>query len=247
VSVADRGRPLASCWEWHGDGTRPTRRLDLVSITNMDEAASSEEGLVALRAALLAYYDEHTSALGRQPLLTRRERLMSQALERLRLKWLAIGALLVVGAVRSKRQGRPVFGDVRPLARQYGQLAGKDPDVARAEMLRMVKQLLPLDARTRRAGELPRPVTRAEFELAADALLRFYVSGRHTDDALLREIEAAYAEVDAASEAMLDRMHSEAGSASAQHKQDRERHVAANRRYVEAWLRWLDHQAAPSV
>jgi hypothetical protein len=92
VSVADRGRPLASCWEWHGDGTRPTRRLDLVSITNMDEAASSEEGLVALRAALLAYYDEHTSALGRQPLLTRRERLMSQALERLRLKWLAIGA-----------------------------------------------------------------------------------------------------------------------------------------------------------
>jgi hypothetical protein len=156
---------------------------------------------------------------------------------------LAIGALLVVGAVRSKRQGRPVFGDVRPVARQYGQLAGKDPDVARAEMLRIVKQLLPLDARTRRAGELPRPVTRAEFELAADALLRFYVSGRHTDDVLLREIEAAYAEVDAASEAMLDRMHGEAGSASAQRKQDRERHVAANRRYVEAWLRWLDHQA----
>ncbi len=160
----------------------------------MEETASTEQSLVALRTALLAFYDEHTSALGRRPRLTRRERLMSQALERLRLKWLAIGALLVVGAVRSKRQGRPVFGDVRPMARQYGQLAGKDPDVARAEMLRIVKQLLPLDARTRRAGELPRPVTRAEFELAADALLRFYVSGRHTDDALLREIEAAYAE-----------------------------------------------------
>jgi hypothetical protein len=171
---------------------------------------------------------------------------MSQALERLRLKWLAIGALLVVGAVRSQRQGRPVFGDVRPVARQYGQLVGKDPDVARAEMLRIVKQLLPLDARTRRAGELPRPVTRAEFELAADALVRFYVSGRQTDDALLREIEAVYAEVDAASEAMLDRMRGEAGSASAQRKQDRERHVAANRRYVEAWLRWLDHQAGQS-
>jgi hypothetical protein len=114
-------------------------------------------------------------------------------------------------------------------------------------MLRIVKQLLPLDARTRRAGELPRPVTRAEFELAADALLRFYVSDRQTDDALLREIEAAYAEVDAASETMLDRMHDKAGSASAQHKQDRERHVAANRRYAEAWLRWLDQQAAPSV
>jgi hypothetical protein len=118
--------------------------------------------------------------------------------------------------------------------------------VARAEMLRIVKQLLPLDARTRRARELPRPVTRAEFERAADVLLRLYVSGRHTNDALLREIEAAYAEVDAASEAMLDRMHGEAGSASAQRKQGRERHVAANRRYVEAWLRWLDHQAGQS-
>ena len=209
----------------------------------MEEAASAEQGLVALRAALLAYYDEHTSALGRQPVLSRRERLMSQAVERLRLRWLAIGALVVVGAVRSKRQGRPVFGDVRPVARQYGQLAGKDPDVARAEMLRIVKQLLPLDARTRRAGELPRLVTRAEFELAADALVRFYVAGRQTDDALLREIEAAYAEVEAASEAMLDRMHGKAGSASAQRNRDRERHLAANRRYVEAWLRWLDHQA----
>jgi len=227
---------------WHA----PMRRLDLVSITGMEEAASTEQSLAAVRAGLLAYYDEHTSALGRQPILTRRERLTSQALERFRLRWLAIGALLVVGAVRSKRHGRPVFGDVRPLARQYGQLAGRDPDVARAEVLRIIKQLLPLDARTRRAGEPPRPVTRAEFELAADALLRFYVSGRRTDDALLQDIEAAYAEVDAASEAMLDRMYDKAGSASAQPKQDRERHVAANRRYVEAWLRWLDHQADQS-
>jgi hypothetical protein len=223
-----------------------TRCLDLVSIPGMEEAASAEQSLVALRAALLAYYDEHTSALGRQPVLTRRERLMRQAVERLWLKWLAIGALLVVGAVRSKRQGRPVFGDVRPVARRYGQLAGKDPDVARAEVLRIVKQLLPLDARTRRAGELPRSVTRAEFELAAEALLRFYVAGRHSDDALLREIEAAYAEVDVASEAMLEQMHGEAGSASAQRKQDMERHEAANRRYVEAWLRWLDYQAGQS-
>jgi hypothetical protein len=118
--------------------------------------------------------------------------------------------------------------------------------VARAEMLRMVKQLLPLDARTRRAGEWPRSVTRAEFELAADALVRFSVSGRHSDDAQLQAIEAAYAEVDAASEAMLDRMHGAAGSAWAQPNQDRERHVAATHRYVEAWLDWLDHQAGQS-
>lgn len=107
----------------------------MVSITGMEEAASTEQSLAALRTALLAYYDEHTSVMGRQPLLTRRERLMSQALERLRLKWLATGVALVVVAVRSRRQGRPVFGDVWSVARQYGQLAGKDPDVARADLV----------------------------------------------------------------------------------------------------------------
>jgi hypothetical protein len=169
---------------------------------------------------------------------------MSQTLERLRLKWLVTLVAVAAGAVRSRCQGRPLFGDVLPVARQYGQLAGKDPDVARAETLRIVKQLLPLDGRMRLAGELPRQVTRAEFELAAGALLRFYVSGRQTDDQLLREIEAAYAEVDATTEAMLDRTRDADGSSSAQ---QRERHAGANRRYVEAWLRWLDHQAGQSV
>jgi hypothetical protein len=167
-------------------------------------------------------------------------------LERLRLKWLAIAVALVVVAVRSRRQGRPVFGDVRPVARQYGQRAGKDRDVARAEVLRIVKQLLPLDARMWLAGELPRQATRAEFELAADTLLRFYVFGRQTDDPLLREALAAYAEVEATSEAILDRTRGEDGSAMAQRRQSRERHAAVNRRYVEAWLRWLDHQAVQS-
>jgi pimeloyl-ACP methyl ester carboxylesterase len=60
----------------------------------MEEAESTEQSLAALRTALLAYYDEHTSVMGRQPLLTRGERLMSQALERQRLKWLAIAVAL---------------------------------------------------------------------------------------------------------------------------------------------------------
>jgi hypothetical protein len=210
----------------------------------MEEAASTEQSLAALRTALLAYYDEHTSVMGHQPLLTRRERLMSQALERLRLKWLATAVALVVVAVRSRRQGRPVFGDVWSVARQYGQLAGKDPDVARAEVSRIVKQLVPLDARMRLAGELPRQVTRAELELAADALLRFYVSGRQTDDPLLQATQAAYGEVDAILEAILDRTRGGDGSSSVLRKQHREQHAAASRRYVEAWLGWLDHHQA---
>ena len=206
----------------------------------------TEQSLASLRTALLAYYDEPPRSWDASPSWTRRERLMSQALERLRLKWLATAVALVVVAVRSRRQGRPVFGDVWSVARQYGQLAGKDPDVARAEVLRIVKQLVPLDARMRLAGELPRQVTRAEFELATDALLRFYVSGRQTDDPLLQATQAVYGEVDTISEAILDRTRGQDGSTSVQRRQHRERHAAANRRYVEAWLRWLDHQAGKS-
>jgi hypothetical protein len=209
----------------------------------MDERAPAEQRLVALHTALLAFYDQHTSVIHRErPELTRGERLMSQGLRRLRLQWLPVVVALAVSAVRSMRRGAPEFGDVRPVARAYRELTGQDPDVAQAEVRRMIRQLLPLDRRIPRSGELPRPVTRAEFELAAGALLRFYVAGRHTDDPLLRAILAAYAEVEAVSEAMLDRMGVRDGATSAQRRQDRERFEAATRRYVEVWLRWLDHQ-----
>jgi hypothetical protein len=222
--------------------------LPLVSITGMDERAPGEERLAALHAALLAFYDEHTSAFARQrPKLTRRERLTSQGLRRLRLQWLPVLVALVVGAVRSMRRGTEVSGQLWPVVRIYGELAGKDRHVAQAEVLRMTAQLRPLDSRLPMSGELPRPVSRAELEVAADALLRFYVAGRHTDDPLLEATQDAYGEVEAVAEAMLDRVHGQDRSTSAQRREDRERQAAANRRYVEAWLRWLDHQAAPSV
>ena len=116
---------------------------------------------------------------------------MSQGLARLRLKGLLIVVALVVGAVRTMRGDTSMFGDVRPLARRYGRLAGEDPDVARAEVLRIVRQLLPLDARMRLAGELPRQVTGAEFEQAADALLGFY--GEAVQDNHLPRWQAANA------------------------------------------------------
>ena len=213
----------------------------------MDERAPGEERLAALHAALLAFYDEHTSAFARQwPELTRRERLMSQGLQRLRLQWLPVLVTLVVGAVRSMRRDTEVSGQLWPVVRTYGELAGKDRHVAQAEVLRMTAQLRPLDSHLPMSGELPRPVSRAELEVAADALLRFYVAGPHTDDPLL-EATQDYGEVEAVAEAMLDRVHGQDRSTSAQRREDRERQAAANRRYVEAWLRWLDHQAAPSV
>ena len=218
--------------------------LRLASIAGMDDRAPAEERLAALHAALLTFYDDNTSVIARhRPEPTRRKRLMSQILQRLRLQWLAVLVALVVRAVRSRHQGRPVFGDVQPVARAYRQLAGKDPDVARAEVWRMVHQLMPLDSRIPRTGELPRPVTRAEFELAAGALLRFYVAGRHTDDPLLRATQDAFAEVEGISEAMVERMGARKGATSAQRREDRERYEAATRRYVEAWLHWLDHQS----
>ena len=128
------------------------------------------------------------------------------------------------------------------MVRAYGELAGKDRHVAQAEVVRMTAQLRPLDGRLPLTGELPRPVSRAELERAADALLRFYVAGRHTDDPLLQGTQAAYAEVEAVAEVMLDRAHDQNGSTSALRREDRDRHAAATRRYVEAWLRWLDHR-----
>jgi hypothetical protein len=106
----------------------------------------------------------------------------------------------------------------------------------------MTAQLRPLDSRLPMSGELARPVSGAEFGLAADALLRFYVVGRHTNDPLLEATQAAYGEVEAIAEVMLDRAHGQDRSTSAQRREDRERQASANRRYVGAWLRWLDHQ-----
>jgi hypothetical protein len=63
---------------------------------------------------------------------------------------------------------------------------------------------------------------------------------------LLQATQAAYGEVDATSEAILDRTQGGDGSRSVQCKQHREQLAAATRRYVEVWLRWLDHQAGQS-
>jgi hypothetical protein len=155
---------------------RPAARcLTLGSIPGMDERASAEERLAALHAALLTFYDEHTSAFARQrPELSRRERLMSQGLQRLHLQWLPVLVALVVGAVRSMLRGGEVSGQLWPVVRAYGELAGKDRHVAQAEVLRMTAQLRPLDSRLPMSGELPRSISRAELEVAADALLRFY-------------------------------------------------------------------------
>ena len=226
--------PAVPCWR-------------LGSITGMDQRAPAEHQLAALHAALLAFYDETTSFARRRPAVTRRERFVSRVLERLRLQWLPVLVVLVVGAVRSMRRGRAVSGQLWPAVRAYGELAGKDRHVAQAEVLRMTAQLRPLDARLPQTGELPRPVSRAEFELAAAALVGFYVAGRHTDDSLLQATQVAYGEVEAISDAMLDRVQGKDRSPSVQRREDRELHAAATRRYVEAWLRWLDHQAAPSV
>jgi hypothetical protein len=86
----------------------------VVRITGMEEAAPTRESLAALRTALLGFYDDHTLVIGHQPVRTRRERLMSQGLARLRLSGLLIVVALVVGAVRTMRGDTSMLGDVRP-------------------------------------------------------------------------------------------------------------------------------------
>jgi len=141
--LADRDRscPPKTSGSWFRADPARTGALflPLVSITGMDERAPAEQRLVALREVLLAFYDEHTSVLSRQrPKPKRRERLVNQVLQRLRLQWLVVLVTITVGAVRSMRTGTPVFGDVWPVARAYRELAGTDPQVARAEVWRMM-------------------------------------------------------------------------------------------------------------
>jgi hypothetical protein len=82
--------------------------------------------------------------------------------------------------------------------RLYGQLSGKDPHVARAEVFRMVEQLGWLDARSCWLDEdepgAPPGADPAELEAAAAALLGYYLAGRQTQDELPGEVLAAWAE-----------------------------------------------------
>jgi hypothetical protein len=91
----------------------------------------------------------------------------------------------------------------------YWQLSGNDPRVAQAELWRIHGQLAAIDQRVKAYSAWlgsAAPADRAELAAAAGALLPYYLGGRQTEDVLLGEIQAAWAEYEAPGEQRMDRM-----------------------------------------
>ncbi|HEU4397272.1 MAG TPA: hypothetical protein VFU54_05475 [Actinomycetota bacterium] len=212
-----------------------------------DERASAAD-LAALQTAVLGCHEAFVV-----PPPSRRTQWVVRRLQRLRLSWL-LAPWFVVELVGMFLRGH-LRGSVAEQARAerlYGRLSGKDPHVARAEVLRMVEQLGSLDERMRWDDEEPlgppRGADRAELEAAAGALLGYYVAGRRTDDELLGEVQAAWAEYESLVHERLQRGLERGwrGRRRVEPEVDL-REQAAIDRYLVAWRRWLDRRARPGT
>lgn len=208
-----------------------------------DERVAAED-LAALRAALLALHEDFLV-----PLPSRRSQRVLRRMQRAHLSWLLAPwfVVTVFGAFRYARMRGSAAVEARAY-RLYGQLSGKDPYVARAEVDRMLAQLGSLDERHRwlddeeRPGA-PRGADRAELEAAAGALLGYYLAGRRTDDQLLAQVQAAWAESEGLTHEQMQRGLERGVRGGRPEPEDELRERAAGDRYLLAWRRWLDQQA----
>jgi hypothetical protein len=129
----------------------------------------------------------------------------------------------------------------------YRQLSGKDPWVARAEVQRIEVQLLAIDERVRPYGTrfgTAGVADRAELAAAAGALLAYHLGGRQTDDALLREIQAAWVEYETVGEDRKDRALGQVARGQPPSRVEIGRQErAAMDRYLAGWRRWFDRHA----
>ena len=205
-----------------------------------DEPASAAD-LAALRTAVLVCLDGFFGPLpGRRTL---------RAWRRLHLSWLLAPWFLVeLARVFLPGTWRRFHDRQARAAGLYRQLSGKDPHVAQAEVWRMVEQLGWLDERhpgpNEERPDTPRSADRAELEAAAGALVGYYLAGRRTDDELLGEVLAAWAEYEELNQQQVQLLveRGRRGRRGGEPELDL-RVQAACDRYLAAWRRWLDQQA----
>lgn len=209
----------------------------------MHYRSTSAEELAALRDAVLGCLDDLLRPLHRRSLRAIRR------LRRRHLSWL-VAPWILIDLARTVLFGhRPaVFASHKRAVGLYRRLSGMDPQVARAEIWRIVHQLTPLDERVRhldgdRPGA-PSGADREEVAAAAAALVGYYLAERWTDDELLREVEAAWAEHEDLAEQWRQRAvgWGTPGRRHAEPAIDRREQVMTDR-YLVAWRRWFDWQA----
>jgi hypothetical protein len=177
-----------------------------------------------------------------------------------RLQWLKLPLLLVgllVTLVRMvvTRRARAAFVRQQRAVGLYRQLSGNDPRVAEAEVRRITDQLKAIDERVRPAGPRSGPAAashRAELEATAGALLAYQLDGRQTDDGLIGQIQAAWAEYEAFRQEQQQRLLLQAGRGKRAvraefTRQEREglgrQMQVAMDRYLAGWRGWLDRHA----
>ena len=196
------------------------------------------EELTTLREAVLRYYDDLYRGVpnsGTTNLMRRPDPAASSL----------AGDSLVAGGSGTRLAARGPPGATASedwAVALYRQDSGKDSLTARVEIGRLVMQLRPLDAPVDWAGQrrgVPL-VSRAELSKAADALIGFYLADRRTDDELLREVLAKWAELEelparARGRNFRDLLRGGRAALAADGE-----YQARMERYVAAWRRWLD-------
>jgi hypothetical protein len=211
--------------------------------------AANPGDLAVIREAILAALDEQAAYFGR--LVGPKAARVAARLHRRRLGWL-MAPWFLVSLVRGLPTAfrPPPWPCERHAIRRYAEASGQDLDLAETEVRRIMLQLMALhegmpghcydDDRPKLA-----PVTRAELALAADALVRFHLAGRHTDDPLLAEVQATWNASDRFSREFAHAV-GEHGFREARRREraSRQQEQEARDRVREAWQRWLDQQQA---
>ncbi len=200
--------------------------------------------MAALREAVLGFYEESIGRLVAQQRRGRPPRRLHPLTLLVLLPW-----LLLVGVVRmavTRREPQVAVRQQRAVS-LYRQLSGKDPVVARAELVRIYQQLMAIDQRVKLSSAqwaTAKATGRAELAAAAGALLAYHLGGRQTDDALLGEIQAAWVEYEALGEQRMDqRFGRVARGVPPLPKEISDQERAAMDRYVAGWRAWFDRHA----
>ena len=200
--------------------------------------------MAALGEAVLGFYEESIGRLVAQQRRGRPPRRLHPLWLLVLLPW-----LLLVGVVRmavTRREPQVAVRQQRAVS-LYRQLSGKDPVVARAELVRIYQQLMAIDQRVKLSSAqwaTAKATGRAELAAAAGALLAYHLGGRQTDDALLGEIQAAWVEYEALGEQRMDqRFGRVARGVPPLPKEISDQERAAMDRYVAGWRAWFDRHA----
>ncbi len=213
----------------------------------MPTSNSHSDDATAIRDALLDTYEKTMATLPVSAVRT------AIRLDSFKLGWLAnVWAFFAI--VRSGiRWARPAASDEEAV-RRYAEVSGKSHDGSQVDVDRIIGQLTLIDERApywhRPELAALKPAARAELLATADAVVRYFLDGRQSDDALLTEMQAAYAPCERSFQQDVDpstpRPHRRGTRISDETMRDL---AEAQRRYVQAWRRWFDdrQQGASAV